>query len=316
MTKTREVGVKQGVILAAGHGSRIFPLSVDYPKPLLPVLNKPVIQYQIEVMRDAGIVDIIIVIGILGSKIKTYFKNGSSFGVRISYVVDNNPQGIASSLMKAKAKISGPFALFLGDIFVVRADIKSAVDLFVRRGAEGVIIGKREIDPEAVSHNFSVIIGDHGQVIKVIEKPKKPPSLFKGYGLYLFSAAIFEAISRTPRSTLRNEYEITDSIQTLIDIGGKVYSQEWDNWDFNLSYPRDLLDCNLKMLKENKIDFLIGRDVQIGKNTRIVSSIVGDRAVLDNVWIEECLVFPEVEVSVVNTLVKRHILDKGLSIAV
>lgn len=306
--------VKQGVILAAGRGSRIFPLSVHYPKPLLPVLNKPVLEYQIEVMRAAGIDDIVIVIGTLGSDIKTYLANGSKLGVSISYVVDDNPQGIASSLAKTRDKIFGPFALFLGDIFVANADISSAVLLFARRGAEGLVIGKRETDEEAVRRNFSVVSDRSGRVIRVIEKPKKPPSLFKGYGLYLFSPAIFEAIAKTGKSSLRNEYEITDSIQTLIDMGGKVYAEEWDNWDFNLSYPADLLNCNLKLLKENKLDFLIGRDVQVGKDTRIISSVIGDRARLDNIWIEDCLVLPEVELSGAKTAVKRHILGQNFSI--
>lgn len=266
-------------------------------------------------MRAAGIEDIVIVIGTLGAAIKKYLANGSKLGVSISYVVDDNPQGIASSLAKTREKILGPFALFLGDIFVANADINSAVLLFMRRGAEGLVIGKRETDPEAVRRNFSVVSDRFGRVTKVVEKPKKPQSLFKGYGLYLFSPAIFEAIAKTPRSALRNEYEITDSIQTLINMGGKVYAQEWNNWDYNLSYPADLLNCNLKLLKENKLDFLIGRNVQVGKDTKIVSSVVGDRAVLDNVWIEDCLVLPEVELSGAKTAVKRHILGQNFSIA-
>lgn len=308
--------VKQGVILAAGRGSRIFPLSKNSPKPLLPVLNKPVIEYQIDVMRKAGIWDITIVVGALGILIKKFFGNGSKFGVKISYIVDNNPQGIASSLMRVKGKITGPFALFLGDIFVKDADINSSVLVMVKLKADGVIIGKNESDPEAIRRNFSVITAAGGQILKVIEKPQKPPSKFKGYGLYLFSPAIFKAIAGTPRSSLRNEYEITDSIQTLIDSGGRVFAKKLSNWDFNLSYPEDLLMCNLKMLKEKKLKSLVGRGVHINRGARIISSVVGDRAIVDDaVVLEECLVLADTRVSKHKIPLRRMIFAKDFVLA-
>lgn len=285
--------VEQGVILAAGSGSRIFPLSQNYPKPLLPVLNKPVIEYQIEVMRKAGIGDITIVVGGLGILIKKFLGNGSKFGVKIAYIVDRNPQGIASSLMKVKNIILGrPFVLFLGDIFVYDADIKSAITLMGQVKADGIIIGRVESDPELVARNFSISTDRNGRVLRVIEKPKRPTNLFKGNGFYIFSAKIFEAIAKTSKSNLRNEVEITDSIQTLIDLGGRVYAQKWKNWDVNLSYPEDLLNCNLRMLKEQKLDNLIGEGVNINKSAQIISSVIGDRAIVDDpLVLEECLVF-------------------------
>lgn len=300
--------VKQGVILAAGRGSRAFPLSQSYPKSLLPIFNKPVMQYQLEVMRDAGIRDIVIVIGSLGSQIEDFFGNGSRLGVRLSYIVDNKAQGIAGSLMKAKDRIVGPFFLFLGDIFVVDADIKSSIALMVGLEADAIVIGREEIDPEAVKRNFSVIATKGGRVLKVVEKPRQPPSMFKGYGLYLFSPAIFAAIAKTPKSSLRNELEITDSIQTLIDSGGKVYVQKWKNWDFNLSYPEDLLMCNLKLLKEKKLDNLIGEGVDIDENAQIISSVIGDRVIIGGPMVlEECLVLSDTKVSRRSQPLKRLI---------
>lgn len=289
--------MRQGVILAAGRGSRIFPLSNNYPKPLLPVLNKPVIEYQIEAMRKAGIEEIIIVIGHLGQKIKDYFGNGNKLGVLIDYVFDDDPQGIASSLMKAKVKIDGPFVLFLGDIFMTGVNLRPAILRFTRLKADGILIGKQETEPEPVMRNFEIVIGGHGRVIRVIEKPKKPKSLVKGYGLYLFSLAIFSAIAHTPRSSLRSEYEITDAVQKLIDDGGAVYCEEWDLWDFNLSYPEDLLMCNLKMLKERRLKRLISQDAQIDKGAKIITSVIGDRAVVDSPMVlQECLVLPDTRV--------------------
>lgn len=289
--------IKQGVILAAGSGTRMLPLSDFYPKVLLPICNKPLMRYQIDVMKKAGILDITIVIGKLGSQIKNFFGNGRRFGVKISWVVDKNPQGIASSLMRAKSVIYGPFALFLGDIFVYDADIKSAIALMVRTQADGIIIGRVESKKELVARNFSITTNRKGRVLRLIEKPKRPPNLFKGNGLYLFSGKIFEAIAKTGKSNLRNEVEITDSIQTLIDSGGKVYAKRWQNWDFNLSSPRDLLDCNLKMLKEKGFHNLIGKNAKINPGAKIQRSVIGDRAaVIKPIFLDQCLVFADTTV--------------------
>src|SRR5579884_43697 len=250
--------VRQGVILAAGRGSRISPLSLRYPKPLLPVCNKPVMQYQIEAMRTAGISEVVIVIGHLGGEIMSYFGDGGVLGVKIRYVEDLDPQGIAASLAKAEPSVGSPFVLFLGDIFVGLDDLAPAMARLVDRGALGGIVVKREDTPEPVKRNFAVLTTPDGRVWRVIEKPKDPPSLLKGCGVYLFTPAIFDAIRRTPRSALRGEYELTDAIQQLIEGGGAVYSEELARWDVNLTYPGDLLDCNLRMLRERRLECLVG----------------------------------------------------------
>lgn len=305
--------VKQGVILAAGRGSRMVPLSADYPKPLLPVLNKPVMQYQIEAMHNCGVDDIVVVIGHLGDKIREYFGNGRRFGVRLQYIVDRKPEGIASSLLKTKKVIREPFVLFLGDIFLDKIDLRSALLKFREKKASGVVIAIKEESFEAVKPNFEIITDPNKLILKVVEKPKNPRSLVKGIGVYLFSPKIFGAIERTGRTPLRGEYEITDSIQTLIDEVGSVYCQLWDSWESNISYPVDLLNCNLKMLKEKKLKSLVGHGAQIGKGARIISSIVGDRAIVeDHVVLEECLVFADTKVSKHKEPLKRMIFAKDL----
>lgn len=282
----------KGVILAAGRGSRAFPLTSVYPKPLLPILNKPIIEYQIEAMKAAGIVDIYIVIGYLGAKIRNYFGNGGKFGVKIRYVVDSKPEGIASSLLKVKSLIFEPFVVFLGDIFAEKLDLTSAIFRFNKRKAEGVIIARKEKTAEPVRRNFEVVVSGDLAVLKVIEKPKKPKNLIKGCGIYVFSPAIFSAIEHTGKTPLRGEYEITDSIQTLINEVGKVYCQLWDTWNFNLSYPRDLLDCNLRFLKAKGLKNLIGKNTKINRGSKIQGSVIGDRVkVINPISLEQCLIF-------------------------
>lgn len=310
---SRQYGVKQGVILAAGKGSRAFPLTFNLPKPLFPVCNKPVMQYQIEAMNEAGIDEIVVVIGHLGEQIKNTFGDGSQLGVKLCFVVDDDPQGIASSLMCAKGLVKGPFALFLGDIFLPRMDLISVINSFSKHKAEGIIIARKEDDEELIKRNFAVVTGQNGQVKRVVEKPKVPPSSIKGYGLYLFSLAIFNAIQKTSPSPLRNEYEIQDAIQKLIDGGGKVYCESWDIWDFNLSYPEDLLMCNLMMLREKGLDYLIGQKAQIGRGVQIKASVIGDRAVVDSpMMLKECLVFADTKVKSTSSSARRLIFADRL----
>lgn len=287
----------KGVILAAGRGSRIFPLTKFYPKPILPILNKPIIEYQIEAMNSVGITDIFIVVGYLGDMICDYFGSGRKFGVKLRYVFDSKPEGIASSLLKVKNLIDEPFVLFLGDIFVEKLNLQPALLQFIKKKAEGVIVARREATSEPIKRNFEVIIERDSSVLKVIEKPKRPKSLIKGCGIYVFSPAIFSAIEHTGKTALRGEYEITDSVQTLIDEVGNVYCQLWDTWDFNLSYPRDLLDCNLRILKEKGLENLIGKNTKINPGAKIHRSVIGDRAVVLNpISLDQCLVFADTTV--------------------
>ena len=179
--------IRQGVILAAGRGSRIFPLSDGFPKVLLPIFNKPILEYQVEAMRNAGVKEIIIVIGATGEKIKKHFGSGARFGVKISYVFDKNPQGIASSLLLTKNLVRGPFVLFLGDIFIPKMEFSQSIELFNKYHADGLIIAKRERNLEKVKRNFAIYVNRSNRVLNVEEKPKRPRSNLKGYGLYLFN---------------------------------------------------------------------------------------------------------------------------------
>jgi dTDP-glucose pyrophosphorylase len=292
------LGIEQGVILAAGRGSRMMPLSLQQPKPLLPVCNKPVMQYQLEAMRDAGVTEVIIVIGHLGDSIREYFGDGGQLGLKLRYVVDPEPQGIASSLARVEGAMRGPFALFLGDIFVALDDLGPAMRRMLERGAVGSVVVKREDDPEPVRRNFAVLCGADDRVTRVIEKPQDPPSLLKGVGIYLFTPDIFEAIRRTPRSALRGEYELTDAIQTLIDAGGPVYADALARWDINVTFPRDLITCSLRTLREQGIDSLFGEGARVGPEARVQQSVLGAGVMVDGpVHLRRSIILPGTRIS-------------------
>jgi dTDP-glucose pyrophosphorylase len=310
--------VRQGIVLAAGRGTRLQPLSRAYPKPLLPVCNKPIMQHQIEAMRDAGIEEIAIVIGPGGAPIVEHFGGGNELGVRISYIEDPEPAGIAASLARAEPWVRGPAAVFLGDIFLALTDLAPALEPVAAGAAASVIV--RHDRPEAIRRNFAVLTDGDGRVRRVIEKPDRPPTTLKGCGVYVFTPLIFEAIRRTPRSPIRNEYEITDALQIFIDLadedGRAVHAAEVVRWDVNVTYPADLLACNLRLLRESQIDRLVGATAWISDHAQLHGSIVGDHAVVDAdgpARLEKCLVLPHVRVTHLAGLIRHRIFGEGVT---
>jgi len=287
-----------GVILAAGKGSRIQPLNLYLPKPLLPVCNKPIIQYQLEDMRDIGVEDVIIVVGHLKEEIISYFGSGSRLGLQIRYVEQKETLGIAHAVAQLENEVNSPFILFLGDIFIVPRDLQAMERMFWERRAGAVLAVKREENPEYVRRNFAVILHASGTVTRVIEKPRYVTTNLKGCGVYIFDLAIFDAIRRTPRTAQRDEYEITNSIQILIDDGYPVFPAEVIEWDMNITFACDLLACNRSQLRRLGQPFLLGRDVRMPPGTVIDESVLGDGvSVASPVAIRNSLVFPGVHIT-------------------
>jgi dTDP-glucose pyrophosphorylase len=271
-----------GVILAAGKGSRIQPLNLYLPKPLLPVCNKPIIQYQLEDMRNIGVRDVIIVVGHLKEEIISYFGDGSSLGLRIRYVEQQETLGIAHAVAQLEHVVDSPFILFLGDIFLVPKDLQSMERMFWERRAGAVLAVKREKNPEYVRRNFAVILHASGTVTRVIEKPRYVTSDLKGCGVYIFDLAIFDAIRRTPRTAQRDEYEITNSIQILIDDGFPVYPAEVIDWDMNITFACDLLECNCNQLQRLAKPYLIGENTTVHPGAILEGSVLGDNVTVEH----------------------------------
>jgi len=292
-----------GVILAAGAGARIRPLSFDIPKPLLPVCNKSVIAYQIEYMKNIGIDQIRIVVGHLGRHIMDAFGNGDAFGVEIRYVIQEKALGIAHAVYQLEDEVDGPFLLFLGDIFFVPKNLDQMIDSFRKRNATAILAVKNEPRKDMVRRNFAVTLGDDTRVVKVIEKPRYVKDNLKGCGIYLFDLPIFDAIRRTPRTAMRDEYEITTAIQILIDDGYPVYSEETIAWDMNVTIPEDLLYCNLKMLLFQSKNSVIADDAVIAGGTKIHNSVIGPGVTIKNpIEIKNCLIMAGAQVNSLNNL--------------
>jgi dTDP-glucose pyrophosphorylase len=271
-----------GVILAAGRGARMEPFSSRFPKPILPICNKPLLVYQIEAMREIGIEEIIIVVGYKGFEVTRVLGDGEKFGVRIRYVEQESTLGIAHAVGKLERYVKSPFLLFLGDIFFFTSDLRVMVDMMEREKATCVLAVKVEEDPEAIKRNFAIMLNEDRTVRRVIEKPRYTQNKLKGCGLYLFDLPIFDAIRRTPRTAMRDEYEITESIQLLIDDYPPVRVAEVVEWDVNLTNPADLLKVNLFYLNRLGKDTLIGKDARIHPGAVLENTVVGARASVTN----------------------------------
>lgn len=280
-----------GVILSAGKGSRIDPFNAHYPKPMLPIVNRPILEHQIEQMKSLGIDEIIIVVGHLQDVIRAHFGDGSRLGVSIRYVEQKQTLGIAHAVMQLERVVQRPFLLFLGDIFYVPKDLEAMVRAFGRpepagplgpaRSVGGVLAVKLEDDPEAIQKNFSVTIDEQLRVSKVVEKPRYLANRWKGCGMYLFGPEIFDAIRRTPRTAMRDEYELTTAVQIFIDDGYPVKAVEVVDWDYNITFPVDLLNCNAKYLGHLGQPHAIAPSAKLHPGCRVESSVIGDDVVVD-----------------------------------
>ncbi|HNR37157.1 MAG TPA: sugar phosphate nucleotidyltransferase [Candidatus Hydrogenedentes bacterium] len=289
-------GKYQGVILAAGHGSRMGPFGKMFPKPIVPICNKPLLAYQMEYMRQIGIEDVLIVIGHLGYRITQVLGDGSQFGVHIRYVEQERRLGIAHAVGQLEPYIKHPFMLFLGDIFFELPDLREMVNEMEQHGASAVLAVKEETDPEAVKRNFAVIQREDGSVRRVIEKPRHLPNMLKGCGLYLFDLPIFDAIRRTPRTAMRDEYELTDSIQILIDYDYPVRVSPVVEWDINVTYIGDLIRCSRHVLEKTGRRSLVGSRCRLAEGVQLCESVLGDDVTVEKpIRLERCVVLSGVD---------------------
>jgi dTDP-glucose pyrophosphorylase len=286
------------VILAAGRGTRMQPFSASYPKPTLPICNKPLLQYQIEMFRDLGIEDILIVIGHLGHEIVQRFGEGSGLGVRLRYVEQTKTLGIAAALGQLEPFVSSPMFVALGDIFFKAENLAGMVRTLEESRAGAVLAVKQEDDPEAIRRNFTVLQNPDGTVRRVIEKPRHVTTKTKGCGLYLFDLPVFDAVRRTPRTAMRDEYEITDTIQIMVDDGLPVYTADVVKWDVNLTFPPDVLTCNLFELRSRGLERLVGEGAEVHPGAELTNAVVGDRATIHQpIRIRNTVVFPDAAVT-------------------
>ncbi len=252
----------KAVVMAAGEGVRLQPLSLTRPKVMLPVAGKPILQTIVESLRAAGIHDICMIVGYQQERITEYFGDGSRFGINLKYIEQKKARGTGDAVSLAKDFVDGGnFVLSNGDVLVRRDEYGKLVKRHSVESPDVTMAVFHVDDPSQFGIAEST---DEGDVTKIIEKPApgETRSNLANCGIYGLSSKIFDAIEKTEESS-RGEYEITQSIQYLMDHeNGRVITSRVKDWWIHIGKPWDLLEANEILLKEHSDEYVVEGEVE------------------------------------------------------
>ncbi len=328
----------KGLILSGGKGTRLRPLTYTSAKQLIPLANKPVLFRVIETMCAAGIDDIGVVVGDTAPEVQAAVGDGSRWNVNITYIQQDAPRGLAHGVKISQDYIGDDrFVMFLGDN-VIQGGLAPLLREFADSEYNCQIVLKRVAEPQ----HYGVVELSEGRIVRLIEKPKDPPSDLAIVGIYMFDSTIFEAVNAI-KPSWRGELEITDSIQYLLDTGRRVFPYIHEGWWIDTGKTTDMLAANALVLQEiqHRIEGSVDREsliegqvtiekgaeiinsrirgpAIIGQDTRIVNSYVGPftsiyhHCVVENSEIEHSIVLENCRITdlparVEDSLIGRHV---------
>jgi len=261
----------KGLILSGGKGTRLRPITHTSAKQLVPVANKPVLFYGIEAMAEAGIEEVgIIIAPETGPEIEQAAGDGSRFGVRISYIVQDEPLGLAHAVLTAEAFLDGSaFVMYLGDN-LLQGGISELVAAFREHAPDALILLTPVPDPEnyGVAELAEAGPGAVGSVVRLVEKPPEPATDLALVGVYMFTAAVHDA-ARAIKPSARGELEITDAIQHLVDAGNRVEPHIVRGWWKDTGRLEDMLEAN-RLILDNLIERVEGELIDSQVDGRVV----------------------------------------------
>ncbi len=335
----------RALVTAGGRGTRLRPLTHTSNKHLIPIANKPMIHYAMEAVAAAGIREVGVVINPdTGDEIRKALGDGSALGLQVTYVVQEAPLGLAHVIRVAEPFLRGePFVFFLGDNVVV-GGIRQFLERFQANGDHCHLVLARVREPQ----RFGVAEVRGNRIVRVIEKPKEPPSEFAVTGIYIYDRSIFDAVKAIQPSA-RGELEISDAHQYLLDHGRQVGFSEITGWWKDTGKPEDLLEANriaLDLLLDGIGPAIRGHvdeqsDVQgkvtieagarvlasqirgpaiIGKGAVIERSYVGpftalgDRCVIRNSELEYSILFEDTQILDADVRIERSLLGREVVI--
>lgn len=331
----------KALILAGGTGSRLRPITYSMAKQLVPVANKPVIEYGIESIAEAGIRDFGIIVGDTGPAVEAAVGDGSRWGIRITYIPQPAPLGLAHAVATAQPYLGEEdFIMYLGDN-LIKSSVAGLVREFESHRPAATIL----LTPVPNPSSFGVAEMEEGRVVRLEEKPAQPRSNLALVGVYLFDRRIHDSIARLQPSP-RGEYEITDAIQGLIDEGLVVRSHIVEGWWKDTGTVEALLEANRLILADLvpdvrgdvDADSRLEGPVRIGAGTRVVRStitgpaIIGEGCVLEDARvgpntaidsrtefrggeIEDSIVFSESRLTVPGCRIARSLIGRGVTVS-
>jgi glucose-1-phosphate thymidylyltransferase len=329
----------KALILSGGKGTRLYPLTYTSAKQLIPVANKPILFRVVEAIRDAGICDIGIVVGDTANEVKEAVGRGGRWDVNIEYIHQPVPLGLAHCVKISRDFLGDDrFVMFLGDN-VIQGGISPLIREFASSEWNSQIVLTRIAHPE----QYGVAeLDDTGRIVRLVEKPKNPPSDLALVGIYMFDAHIHEAVDGI-KPSFRGELEITDAIQWLVDHDYAVHPYVHRGWWIDTGQPGDMLEANDLVLEElnYRIEGYVDRDSQVGRrvtvergaeiinsvvrgpsiigeNTRIVNSYVGPftsiyhDVLVENSEIEHSMVLEHSQITDVGTRIQDSLIGRDV----
>jgi len=330
----------KALVLSGGKGTRLRPITYTSAKQLVPVANRPVLFRVLDAITEAGITDIGIVVGDTAEDVMKAVGDGSAWGAKVTYIKQEAPLGLAHAVKISQDYIGDErFVMFLGDN-VIQGGISGLVKEFQRHNWNAQIVLKEVNNPS----QFGVAEIKDGKVVRLIEKPKEPPSNLALVGIYMFDSHIFEAVNAI-KPSWRGELEITDAIQYLIEQGFEVYPYIHKGWWIDTGKMEDLLEANRLLLDEISpqiegevrgessisgrvviepgaqiIDSTIRGPVAIGRNTRIENAYIGPYTsiyhdcIIRNCEIEHCIVMEESRIENVPFRLEESLIGRYVEI--
>ena len=319
----------KALITAGGHGTRLRPITHTQNKHLIPIANKPILNYALEYVKEAGIREVGIITNKDSTEVSRVYGDGRKMGLSITYIPQENPSGLADCVRIAEPFLGNePFVFYLGDNIIV-GGIKRFISEFNTNKSNCHLVLAKVPDPE----RFGVPEIKDNRIVRIDEKPKKPRSDYAVTGIYIYDSSIFKAVNSI-KPSVRGELEISDAHQYLIDKGLTITYSEITGWWKDTGKPNDLLEANRLVLdnintkitgnvdKESQISGRViiekGCEIQnsnirgpviIGADTKIINSYIGPYTSIE----QNCIIKDsEIEYSIVSE--KCEIMDQKIRI--
>ena len=273
-----------GAILAAGRGSRMGETARRVPKPTMLVGDAPVIAHQVRAMRAVGIRTVFVVVAEGGEGVMRDALEPHCPGMEIHYVEQAKPLGSANAVGRLAGLFDEPFVLLLGDYYVEDSpQVLERLLAAARRVGGSSTLAKEEPNPRLLREACAVETDEDGRVTRIVEKPVRPVTRLKGCGYYVLQPEFFDAVRCTPRTALRDEYELTHALDLFVQRGNPVAVVEAQARDTNLTRPVDVLQCNLEWLKRRGLDYYVAPDVELPAGVRLDRCVIGSGVRLHDV---------------------------------